>query len=111
MIHEVEHGLHVPVGHPLQVEQGVRVLVAAQHILENGLQALRITLCACSCSSSQAMVMSKNSLSSLMSLKAELIFLSKSFQRRQNFSEDIVQQSFHKDYFHQLEVAQANIYM
>ena len=50
-------------------------------------QAERITLWACSCSSWQAMVTSKNSFSSLMSLNTKLIFLSKSFQERQNFSE------------------------
>ena len=54
---------------------------------KKGLQAERITLWACSCSSSQAMVTSKNSFSSLMSLNTKLIFLSKSFQERQNFSE------------------------
>ena len=34
MVHEVEHGLHVPEGHPLEVEQGVLVLVTPQHILK-----------------------------------------------------------------------------
>ena len=43
-----------------------------------------------SCSSSQASVMSKNSFSSRMSRNAELMFRSKSFHLRQNFSDDMV---------------------
>merc|ERR1719370_1803336 len=58
-------------------------------VRKNGEQALRITLWACSCSSSQAKVTSKKSLSSRSSRKAELMFDSKSFQRKQNFSFDI----------------------
>ena len=41
---------------------------------------------ACTCCSSQARVTSKKSLSSLSSRKATLMFVSKSFHRRQNFS-------------------------
>ena len=51
------------------------------------LQADSITLWAWICSSSHARVTSKKSLSSRSSLKALLMLCSKSFQRRQNFSE------------------------
>merc|ERR1719222_848938 len=56
-------------------------------VRKNGEQAERITLCACTCSSSQVNVTSKKSLSSLNSRKAQLMLLSKSFHRRQNFSD------------------------
>ena len=50
-----------------------------------------MTLCACSwLSSSHAKVTSKKSFSSLNSRNAPLTFCSKSFQRRQNFSEDAI---------------------
>merc|ERR1712242_28840 len=78
---------------PFRYSKGCWCWLRRRTPLKNGLQALRISLCACSCSSSQAIVMSKNSLSSLISLKAELIFFSKSFHLRQNFSEDISHES------------------
>ena len=63
---------------------------------KNGEHALRITLCACICSFSHAMVTSKKSLSSRNSRKAQLMLDSKSFHRRQNFSELILSWIFWK---------------
>merc|ERR1719447_884638 len=57
--------------------------------LKKGEQAERMTLWAWICSSSQDRVTSKKSLSSLNSRKAVEMLDSKSFHRRQNFSEAI----------------------
>ena len=48
----------------------------------------RMSLCAWICLEPQLRVQSSRSFSSLISLKATLMLLSKSFQRRQNFSLD-----------------------
>ena len=58
--------------------------------LKNGEHAARITLWACTCWSSHASVTSKKSLSSLSSLNATLMFVSKSFHRKQNLESDIL---------------------
>jgi len=56
--------------------------------LKKGEQADKINLCAWICREPQLRVQSKKSFSSLISLKATLMLLSKSFHRKQNFSVD-----------------------
>jgi hypothetical protein len=56
--------------------------------LKKGEQADKMSLCAWICLEPQLRVQSKKSFSSLISLKATLMLLSKSFQRKQNFSVD-----------------------
>merc|ERR1719495_2497897 len=75
---------------PFRYRRGLECWWRLRIVLKKDEQAERITLCAWICSLSHARVTSKKSLSSLISRKAELMFVSKSFHRRQNFSVLIV---------------------
>merc|ERR1719341_1264052 len=67
--------------------------------LKKGEQADRMSLCAWICLDPQLRVQSKKSFSSLISLKATLMLLSKSFQRRQNFSLELILKLFNCLFF------------
>merc|ERR1719309_81779 len=75
---------------PFKYRRGCWCEFCFKTVRKKGEQADRISLCAWICLEPQLRVQSKKSFSSLISLKATLMLLSKSFQRRQNFSLELI---------------------